>query len=154
MTVKTYSYCMRCNSINKIAIDKIKEKQPFCGTCGAMIEMHSLVSEVDLNGLIKMIRKTDLPLVIDFWAPWCGPCKSFGPTFEKASNLFGGKIIFLKINTQEYPNASSQFNIRGIPTLLVYKDGKEIARESGAFPLEYFKSWLGQFGPASMEHYE
>lgn len=144
MTTKTFSYCMGCSSLNKVTIDKVTNQKPVCGSCGASLNMHSLVSEIDLKGLMKMIQKIDLPIVIDFWAPWCGPCKSFGPTFEMASNIFGGKLVFVKINTQAFPHASDQFKIRGIPTLLIYKNGKEIARESGAFPLEPLKNWLQQ----------
>jgi thioredoxin 2 len=107
--------------------------------------MHSLVSEVDYEGVMKMINKSDLPVVIDFWAPWCGPCKIFGPTFEKASNEFAGKVVFVKLNTEAFPEASGHFNIRGIPTLAIYKNGKEAARESGAFPLDQFKNWLQKF---------
>jgi thioredoxin 2 len=150
MSVKTFSYCMKCSSLNKVAIDKIKNQEPVCGSCGAPLNMHSLVSDIDLKGLMKLTQKADQPVVIDFWAPWCGPCKSFGPTFEKASHLFGGKIVFVKINTQAYPQASSQFYIRGIPTLLIFKNGKEVARESGAFPLEPFKNWLQQFAAPTM----
>jgi thioredoxin 2 len=151
MSTKTFSYCMKCSSLNKVTVDKIKAQEPLCGSCGVALNMHSLVSEVDLKGLIKMIQKADLPVVIDFWAPWCGPCKSFTPTFEKASIMFGGKVVFVKINTQEFPQASSQFNIRGIPTLLIFTNGKEVARESGVFPLEQFKNWLQQFVSPTMQ---
>lgn len=144
MTAKTLSYCFKCNSINKISIDKLKEQAPVCGSCKAEIKLHALVSEVDFAGLNKMIQKSDLPVIVDFWAPWCGPCKSFAPTYETASNLFGGKVVFIKINTQDFPQASEQFNIRGIPTLALFKNGKEFTRESGAFPLEQFKNWLSQ----------
>ncbi len=144
MSDKTFSYCLKCNGINKISLDKVKDQAPVCGTCKTPLKMHSLVTEVDSLGLSKMIQKSDLPVVVDFWAPWCGPCKMFAPTFEAASKIYGGKIVFIKINTQDHPQASEQFNIRGIPSLLVFKNGKEFARESGAFPLEHFKNWLQQ----------
>lgn len=144
MTTKTFSYCFQCNSINKISIDKIKEQAPVCGSCKAPIKMHNLVSEVDFTGLEKMIQKSDLPVVVDFWAPWCGPCRSFAPTYETASAIFGGKVVFIKINTENFPQASEKFNIKGIPTLIMFKNGQEFTRESGAFPLEHFKNWLNQ----------
>ena len=151
MNQKTYSYCLKCSAINKISIDKIQDKSPICGTCNAPLSIKSLVTDVDLKGILKMIPKIDLPIVIDFWAPWCGPCKSFAPTFESASKIFGGKVVFLKINTQDFPQASSQFNIRGIPTLLVFNKGLEVGRESGAFPLEHLKNWLNQFIQPNMQ---
>jgi thioredoxin 2 len=106
---------------------------------------HQLVSEVDEVGLLKLIEKSDLPIVVDFWAPWCGPCKSFAPTFETASKVSEGKLVFTKLNTEKYPNISTRFNIRGIPTIIAFKNGKEIRRESGAFPLEELKKWVRQF---------
>lgn len=151
MNTNTYSYCMKCSSLNKVSVDKISNQAAVCGSCGANLNMHSLVSEINQAGLFKMIQKSDLPVVIDFWAPWCGPCKSFGPTFETASKMFGGKVVFVKINTQEFPEASNKFNIRGIPTLVVYKKGKEVARESGAFPIEHFKNWLQPFVQPNMK---
>lgn len=144
MGSKTFSYCLKCKSINKIAIDKVKTQPPLCGHCKAPLNLHSLVSDVDQEGLNKMIQKSDLPVVIDFWAPWCGPCKTFTPAYEAASQFFGGKITFIKINTQDFPSISSQFNIRGIPSILLFKEGKELARQSGAFPLEHLKNWLQQ----------
>lgn len=145
MTKKTFSYCKKCKSLNKISIEKISSQAPVCGVCQAPLNLHSLVSDVDLEGVLKMIQKSDLPVVIDFWAPWCGPCKVFGPTFERASTLFGGQVVFVKLNTEAHPEASGHFNIRGIPTLAVYKNGKEAGRESGAFPLEQFQAWLQRF---------
>ena len=150
MHEKIYSYCTKCNNLNIVSTEKIKKNLPICGVCGAPLIIHSYVSEINPNGLTKMTRKISLPIVIDFWAPWCAPCSSFAPTFEKASKLFGGKIVFAKINTQNFPEVSSQFNIRGIPSLLVFVNGKEIARESGAFPFESFRDWLQQFAPATM----
>ncbi len=144
MSAKTFSYCLKCKSLNKVAIDKIESTKPICGTCKAPLNMHSLVTEVDYTGLSKMIQKSDIPVIVDFWAPWCGPCKMFAPTFEAASKYFGGKVVFVKVNTQDFPQASEQFNIRGIPSLLYFKDGKEMARESGAFPLEHLKNWIQQ----------
>jgi thioredoxin 2 len=144
-TDHTFTTCPKCSSINKVKIEKLVLSKGVCGKCSTNLNFHQLVSEVDINSLNKIILKSDLPVVVDFWAPWCGPCKQFAPTFETASNFASGKMVFLKINTEQFPHISQQFNIRGIPTLIIFKNRKEIARESGAFPLETFKNWISRF---------
>jgi thioredoxin 2 len=141
----TYASCSKCHAVNKVNIRKLTSSQGVCGKCQGLLPFHQLVSETDDLGLNQLIQKSDLPLVVDFWAPWCGPCKLFAPTFETVSTLSQGKLVFVKVNTENYPRISEQFNIRGIPTLIVFKKGKEVARESGAFPLETFKKWVLQF---------
>jgi thioredoxin 2 len=141
----TYTSCLQCHALNKILINKLAGNKGICGKCQAPLIFHQLVSDIDDIGLIKLIGKSDLPVLVDFWAPWCGPCKSFAPTFEAVSKIAQGKLVFVKHNTQSFPQSSQQFNIRGIPTLLVFKNGKEIARESGAQPLEQFQKWVATF---------
>jgi len=141
----TYSACKNCHSINRVKIEKIESSKGLCGKCGKELSFHKFVSEVSDQELLNIVEKSDLPVVVDFWAPWCGPCRSFAPTFEAASEYSKGKVVFLKINTENFPQISSRFNIRGIPSLLVFKNGKEIARESGAFPLDYFNQWITKF---------
>lgn len=143
--LKTYTTCNKCHSVNRIAISSIDKKRPVCGKCGGEINMHGLVTDTTSDGLLKIIEKSELPVVVDFWAPWCGPCRMFAPTFETASKMFGGKVVFLKLNTENFPEISSRFNIRGIPSLLVFKNGREIGRESGAFPLDHLKNWLSKY---------
>jgi thioredoxin 2 len=129
---KTMSACPNCHAINNVAIDKAMTKTASCGKCGTALNLQGLVSEVRGEDLMKIIRKAEVPVVVDFWADWCGPCRMYGPEFEKASTLFKGEAIFLKVNTMTEPSISQQLGIRGIPATIVFKNGQEYRRQAGA----------------------
>jgi thioredoxin 2 len=91
-----------------------------------------------------LINKSPLPVVVDVWAPWCAPCRSFAPTFEEISRQYAGKAVFVKLNSDENQQTSAKMGIRGIPTVMAFKAGSEITRQSGAMPRELFTRWLDQ----------
>lgn len=90
----------------------------------------------------SICKKNDIPLIIDFWAPWCGPCKMMGPNFEKAAKNFRGRVRFAKINTEEQQSLGAKFSIRSIPTLILFKGAKEVDRLSGALDAEQLSQWI------------
>ena len=135
------SVCPKCDSINNVDIEAALKKTPVCGKCGETLKMHSLVSEISGKNLSRLIAKTDKPVIVDFWASWCGPCKVYGPQFEKASKE-NKDAIFLKVNTEENQQISQQLNIRGIPATVVFKNGKEIRREAGAMSSDQIRNLL------------
>lgn len=140
--VFTFANCLHCHATNKVRYEKIKSSEVVCGKCGQKINFHQMVSDTDDLGLQKLISQSSLPLVVDFWAPWCGPCRAFAPTYEKTSLEFQGKVVFVKVNTENFPAVSEKLQIRGIPTLIVFKNGKEAQRISGALPPDQFSRWL------------
>ena len=92
-----------------------------------------------------LINQHDKPILVDFWAPWCGPCKMLGPELEKVAADWKDQITIIKLNTDEKPEIANQFNITGIPTMILFKEGKEVHRVSGAMPKEQIKSKFKDF---------
>ena len=90
------------------------------------------------------VLQSDMPVLVDFWAEWCGPCKAIGPALEEISEARGGAISIVKLNIDENPMTPQQYNVRGIPTLLIFKDGEVIAEKVGALPKSQLESWINQ----------
>jgi thioredoxin 2 len=138
----TYAICEKCEKLNRVEI--MTNKEPICGSCQAVLPMHGAVIEATDKSLGALIAKSPFPVVVDVWAPWCGPCMAFVPTFQYASDQFLSKIVFTKLNSEINQQSAAKLGIRGIPTVLLFKDGKEVSRQSGAMPREIFIDWLKQ----------
>ncbi|MEQ9694346.1 thioredoxin TrxC [Shimia sp. SDUM112013] len=134
--------CLECGQVNRVPADKLGAG-PKCGTCGAGL-MSPKVAEVDLATLQKAARHDDVPLVVDFWAPWCGPCRQMAPQFKQAAQELSGLARLVKLNTEDHPQAGMKYGIRGIPTMAAFAGGREKARQSGAMPAANIVSWVRQ----------
>lgn len=122
--------CPHCNSVNNIP-QKDSYKKANCGKCkGSLLEKNLI--ELTSSNFDEVIVNSDIPVIVDFWAPWCGPCKMMAPVFSKVSNNYPLKMLFAKVNTEQEQQLGAMYNIRSIPTLVVYKGGQEIHRISGA----------------------
>lgn len=140
---KTYVACLKCHAVNRVPLERT-DQHPNCGQCKSPLPIHGGLVEQDPQGLQALIQAADRPVVVDFWAPWCGPCLSFAPTYERVANQQKEHFIFAKVNTEKYPQASNTYQVRGIPTLVLFDKGQEKQRISGALPMPHFIQWLGQ----------
>lgn len=136
----TFSVCRQCQGVNKVERERALKGEAICGKCHAQLPMHGLVTEVDTAGMQKIVRLSDKPVIVDFWASWCGPCKMYGPEFEKASTQTDA-AVFLKVNTETEQALSAQLGIRGIPCTIIFKDGKELKRQAGAMSAAQVQSF-------------
>ncbi len=124
--------CLDCGAVNRVPADKLSAG-PKCGVCGAKIA-DGKVKALDPATLAKATKTDQLPLLVDFWAPWCGPCRMMAPQFESAARALSPNARFAKIDTQDFPAVSQKFGIRGIPLLILFQNGKEVGRLTGARP--------------------
>lgn len=138
----TYVACKKCYSTNRIDLEKAKESTPVCAKCGGRLPFHDFVSDADGHSLKALIKGSPLPVIVDFWASWCGPCRAFAPTFKQAAKKYAGKAVFVKFDTQAHQAAAGQYSIKGIPAILAFKKGREVARKAGAMPLPMFSQWI------------
>lgn len=134
--------CPSCGAINRVPEDRL-DSHPVCGKCKTRLLNGQPLAASDA-AFQRLVDRNGLPLVLDFWASWCGPCQQFAPTFQASAADFATRARFIKIDTQACPQTAARFQIRSIPTLMIVSNGKEITRLSGALPKAQFDQWLEQ----------
>ena len=143
----THAVCGKCDSVVRLPSDRLSGS-PRCPKCHSALFEGKPITLTSIN-FDKHVSRSDLPLVVDFWAPWCGPCLAMAPFFEQAARQLEPKLRFAKLNTEDHPAPAAKFNIRSIPTLIVFRGAKEIGRQSGAVGAAALVRWLGTVVPTA-----
>ena len=133
------SRCPHCQKNNRLPAERVND-DPSCGACKEALFSGKPVAGTSAN--FNAIIQGDKPVVVDFWAPWCGPCVGFAPVFEQVAQIQSDHLRFVKVDTEAEKMLGAQFNIRSIPTLMVFKNGKVIDQLNGALPKQQFEQWL------------
>jgi len=132
--------CPHCTAVNRIPAERLVA-HPKCGKCGQQLFTGKPV-ELSQSTFQKHLQKNDIPLLIDFWAPWCGPCKMMGPAFAEAATQLEPRIRLAKVNTEVEQHLGAQLNIRSIPTMVLFQNGVEKVRQSGAMNSSGIMQWV------------
>jgi thioredoxin 2 len=131
--------CPHCDAVNRLAQARLAD-QPVCGKCAKALFVASPL-DVDSARFATHIGRNDIPVLVDFWAPWCGPCKMMAPAYQQAAQQLEPGVRLLKVDTEQAQNLAASYNIRSIPTLALFRNGREIARQPGAMDAGGIVAW-------------
>lgn len=134
--------CPHCHKTNRVAEGKL-DNNPQCGACNQALFTKQPV-EFGLAQLQRHVQKSDVPLLVDFWVPWCGPCLQMAPAFAQAAGNLEPAVRLAKVNTEADEQAGMVYGIRSIPTMILFKGGQEVARVSGAMDAQSIENWVKQ----------
>ena len=132
--------CPNCNTTNRVANERLEE-HPICGACKEPL-LVGKPFELTSENFDKHINNSDMPVLVDFWAPWCGPCKMMAPIIDHAADALASSVRVAKVNTETERELAARFGIRGIPTLAIFSKGQLVAQQTGAIDLKQLLNWL------------
>ncbi len=142
MSDTSHIVCPHCDGVNRVPSGKLAQN-PKCGKCHQPLFPGRPLS-LDQARCNRQIERSDIPILVDFWAPWCGPCKMMAPAFEQAASQLEAQVTLIKVNTEENQGLAAQYGIRSIPTLVMFRGGREVGRVSGAMDTAGLVAWARQ----------
>jgi len=139
--------CPRCGGLNRVPERRVTDG-PICGRCKTPLDASGAPQSVNESELARAIESSPVPVLVDFWAPWCGPCRMAAPVLDRIARSRAGLVIVLKVNSDEQPNASARHRVQGIPAFIMFKGGAEAGRQVGLLPERAFADWVDRFALA------
>src|SRR3954468_17199224 len=133
--------CAKCGALNRVPASR-PSGEPSCGRCHLALDVRGAPQEVSGEELYLTVANSQVPVLLDVWAPWCGPCRMMAPVLDAVAKERAGQVLVLKLNSDEHQDASARFGIRGIPTLILFRNGCEVTRQSGMMSKPMLDGWL------------
>jgi thioredoxin 2 len=132
-----HTVCPHCSAVNRIPVDR-PASEAKCGACKASLFTGEPIA-LTAKTFDKHVERNDMPLIVDFWAPWCGPCRTMAPIFDRAARELEPRARFAKVNVDEEPTIAARFGIRGIPTLIAFEKGKVAKQHAGLVDIDFLR---------------
>jgi thioredoxin 2 len=137
----TYAACNACSTVNRVKVEKLSDT-PKCAKCHAALPYDGAVLHLSEAALSALLNHCPQPVAVDFWAEWCGPCRTYGPIFAEVAKQELGSVVMVKVDTEKEPALSGAMGIRGIPATVLFRAGEEAKRQAGVMPAPMLKQWL------------